>query len=137
MSKRVLFCGDRNWTDRETIKALLLFVKNDFGYDTLIEGEARGADSIAREEAEKLGFEVLKFPADWDKYHKGAGPIRNRHMLVEGKPTLVVAFHKNLEESKGTRNMVEISHAAKIKVIVVRGMHDRYIYGNTSIISCA
>jgi hypothetical protein len=118
MNKRVLFCGGRDYTDRATIKAWLSKVQKQ-GYDTLIEGEARGADTIAREEAEKMGFTVLKFPADWTKYHRAAGPIRNKQMLTEGKPELVVAFHDDIENSKGTKNMVTISRKAGIQTIVI------------------
>jgi hypothetical protein len=72
---------------------------------TIIEGEARGADSIAREEALALGYEVLRFPANWRQHGKAAGMIRNRQMLVEGKPNLVYAFPTSVN-SIGTRNMV-------------------------------
>jgi hypothetical protein len=77
-----------------------------------IEGEAKGADSLARDVALELGFKVLSFPADWDKYHRAAGPIRNRQMLTEGKPDLVLAFHQDLTRSKGTKNMVTLARRA-------------------------
>jgi hypothetical protein len=118
--KKVLVCGSRDWLDREPIRVWLCKL-HDWGFDTLIEGEARGADTIAREEAEKLGFTVLKFPADWDKYHKAAGPIRNKQMLVEGKPDLVIAFSKDIQNSKGTKNMIQQADSNKppIHTIVV------------------
>ncbi len=131
---RVLICGDRNWTNPSTIRNMLWRLKAN-GYDTVIEGEAKGADSIARDEAKKIGFIVLPFPAKWEEYKekypvaqfgmkwKTAGTDRNTQMLVEGKPDLVVAFHNNLAKSKGTRNMVEQARKAGIKVIV-RGEND-------------
>ena len=112
MGKRVLITGDRNWTDAPTIRHWLLELKS-VGYDTLIEGEALGADTIAREEAEKLGFTIAEslpgvkgFPANWELHHRAAGPIRNTQMLKEGKPDLFVAFHPHILQSKGTRNMI-------------------------------
>uniref|UniRef100_A0A6M3LBB5 DUF2493 domain-containing protein n=1 Tax=viral metagenome TaxID=1070528 RepID=A0A6M3LBB5_9ZZZZ len=101
------------------------------GFDTLIEGEATGADSIARDEAKKLGFTVLPFPAKWEEYKqkypvkefgmkwKSAGTDRNTQMLVEGKPDLVVAFHSNIGTSKGTKNMINQAKKAGIKVILI------------------
>lgn len=74
--------------------------------DVVIEGEARGADTMAREAAEQLGIPVLPFPADWTRFGKAAGPIRNRQMLTEGKPTEVIAFHHDISKSRGTRDMV-------------------------------
>jgi YspA, cpYpsA-related SLOG family len=103
---RVIFCGDRNWSDRGWITQVMTALKDNLGNFTVIEGEARGADSIARDVAESLGLPVLKFPADWDKYRKAAGPIRNNQMLTEGRADGVVAFHLDIQQSKGTTNMI-------------------------------
>ena len=119
MGKRALVCGDRNWTNREAIIAWLSKLK-DWGYDTVIEGEAKGADSIARDEAKEMGFEVIGFPAKWDLYGKAAGPIRNRQMLVEGKPDLVLAFHSDIQHSKGTASMLRLARASKVESILVQ-----------------
>ena len=72
----------------------------------IIEGECIGADKQSRIFAEKRGIQVLRFPADWEKYGKGEGVIRNTQMLIEGKPDIVVAFHNDIENSKGTKNMI-------------------------------
>jgi len=108
---RILICGDRHWFDRETIKKYLKSLPTG---TIIIEGEAPGADTIAREEAEKLGLEVLKYEAKWARYGRGAGPIRNLQMITEGKPNLVVAFHNNIERSRGTKNMLKQAEEHKI-----------------------
>ena len=113
---KVLICGDRDWTDREAIREWLCKLQ-DWGYDAVIEGGARGADTIAGEEARRMGMEVEVHPARWDLYGKGAGPIRNRAMLEE-KPDLVLAFHSDLTSSKGTANMVGLAKQAGITVIL-------------------
>lgn|SRR5215831_2138738 len=82
---------------------------------TIIHGAARGADSLAAEAAKELGFEVLAFPADWSTYHKSAGPIRNRQMINE-RPDFVWAFHDNLRDSKGTKDMVKVAGQLGYKV---------------------
>ena len=99
---RLLVCGDRNWWDALTIRTELFSRMPS----VVIEGEARGADTIAREEAESLGIPVEKYPADWEKHGRAAGPIRNKQMIDEGKPDFVLAFHDDYENSRGTRNMV-------------------------------
>lgn len=84
------------------------------------EGEARGADRLAAEAARRLGIpshRILRFPAKWGKYGKAAGPIRNQQMLDEGKPTLVLAYHNDLENSKGTKDMVSRAEAAGVTVM--------------------
>lgn len=108
--ERVLVCGSRDWTDKFVISYLLIF------YDSVIHGGCRGADQLAGEAAAELGIPVQVFPAAWDKYGKAAGPIRNQQMLDEGKPTKVVAFHDDLENSKGTMDMIRRAHRAGISV---------------------
>jgi hypothetical protein len=115
---KVLICGDRNWSNIERVVDKLMELQ-DRGYTTLIEGEANGADRIAKEAAKVLGFTIEAYPADWQKYGKAAGPIRNRQMLVEGKPDLVVAFHGDLENSRGTKNMVNQAIRANIDVRII------------------
>ena len=114
-----LICGDRKWSNTKLILSCVKSLYYEMGYDTLVEGEARGADTIARKCAELIGMKVLKFPANWDKHGKRAGPIRNQQMLDEGKPDLVVAFHNNIEQSKGTKDMVNRAKKANIPIYVI------------------
>jgi hypothetical protein len=76
----------------------------------LIEGDARGADRIAGEGADLRGVEHVKFPADWEKLGRKAGPIRNEQMLRAGKADLVVAF----PGARGTAHMVRIAREAGV-----------------------
>jgi hypothetical protein len=112
--------------------AIRSFLKNEVPADAIIiEGEARGADKMARQEAEKLGMTVERYPANWEVtddtpphrirqrkdgtlYDVAAGPIRNTQMLKEGKPDRVVAFHSNIKRSKGTADMIRQAKAAGI-----------------------
>ena len=111
---KILVCGDRNWVDKKAIFREL----SKYPRDTIvIEGEARGADSLARVVALGLGVSVERYPANWDKYGRAAGPIRNQQMLDQ-KPDLVLAFHADLDNSKGTRDMVIRARKAGIEVLV-------------------
>lgn len=114
---KVLICGDRHWTDRELIRSWLSKLQ-DWGYDTVLEGKASGADSIAGEEAKLMGMTVLEFPAEWQRYGRAAGPIRNRQMLDQ-LPSLVVAFHKNISASRGTKDTLEEAKKRCIETILV------------------
>ena len=112
----VLVCGSRDYTNRLLITERLCALQDD-GYDTLIEGEARGADTIAKLAGEALGMQIMPFPADWDKYGKRAGYIRNQQMLDEGHPDLVVAFYSRPVKSRGTQMMVDIARKAGVPVV--------------------
>jgi hypothetical protein len=87
----------------------------------IIHGAARGADLIAGEIALSIeGVKVEEYPAQWEKHGKKAGPLRNVQMLQEGQPELVIAFHDDLANSKGTRHMATIAAKQGLDVYVVR-----------------
>lgn len=102
---RLLICGDRHWEDKNLIKDAILVLP--VLPEVIIEGEAPGADRLAREVARGLAIPILPFAANWKRYNKAAGPIRNKQMLIEGRPTVVWAFHDNFVQSRGTRDMVK------------------------------
>lgn len=118
---RLLVCGSRDWADRDAMYGFLDRLAALYDIDVVIEGEARGADMMAAEWAEARGYSVLRFPADWSRHGKRAGPIRNEQMLVEGKPDLVVAFHPHIAESKGTADMVRRARKAEVDVLIESG----------------
>lgn len=92
--------------------------------DTMIvHGTARGVDTLAKFVAERIGLKVINdgkgFPADWKRYGRCAGPIRNQVMIDEGRPDLVLAFHTNIDESRGTKDMIDRANKVRIKVILI------------------
>lgn len=107
---RVLVCGGRDYEDRETLERVL----DTIPITTLIVGDARGADALARSYGyRKQGIaQISMYGADWAKHGKMAGPIRNKQMLRCGDPELVVAF----PGGKGTANMVTQARKAGVKV---------------------
>ncbi|SPN79601.1 Hypothetical protein BRZCDTV_435 [Brazilian cedratvirus IHUMI] len=116
---RVLVCGDRHWSDRKFLEDYL----DKINIDTLIQGDCSGADRLAKDYAERKKIPCLSFPANWNEHGKRAGPLRNALMLKEGKPDFVVAFHDNIEESKGSKDMK--NKAKKAGLAVVIASHER------------
>lgn len=110
---RVLVCGGRDFNDTAFAYRELDRIHKHEGIDVVIEGDARGADRIAGYWARKKRLENLKFPADWETHGRAAGPIRNRQMLTEGRPDLVVAF----PGGNGTADMCEAAREANVPVI--------------------
>lgn len=118
---RVLVCGDRNWRDMIAIERELKKLPPG---TIIIHGAAKGVDTLAKFVAEKIGLIVINdgkgFPADWKRYGRGGGVIRNQQMIDEGKPDLVLAFHENIAESRGTKDMVNRARGVGVKVEIFK-----------------
>jgi hypothetical protein len=113
---KVLVCGGRRYSDALTLGSWLGGIQRDHGITEIIQGGATGADFLACRFADFKNIPVRTFTAEWDRFGKAAGPIRNRRMLEEGNPDLVVAF----PGGTGTADMVSRARAANIKVIEVK-----------------
>ena len=113
---RVLVTGSRDWTKENVIQEELRAL---IPIDLLIFGDATGVDEIAWRAAEELRIPYLRIQANWAKYGKAAGPLRNAEMLERGRPSLVLAFHEDLQHSKGTKDMVKQAKATKIPVKLI------------------
>ncbi|MDO6967009.1 SLOG family protein [Rhizobium alvei] len=126
---KVLVCGGRHFgvyppaaTDdkRKRVRAEMRLANEtldcihvDRKITRIINGGASGADTLARAWAERKMVSCLTEIADWSKYGKAAGPMRNQKMLDEYKPDLVVAF----PGGRGTADMVSRARVAGVEVI--------------------
>ena len=112
----VLVCGGREYCDFAAVCRTLDRLRASTDRPLLIvHGAARGADSMASAWVKRLGDERtddMPFPADWTKHRRAAGPIRNRQMLRETSPHLVLAFPGR----NGTEDMCSIAEAAGMPV---------------------
>ena len=112
---RVLVCGSRDWQDIHAIRMRLVTLPPS---SVIVHGGAVGADRIAAFLAEDFGFTVEEYKADWNRYGKPAGIIRNIEML-DTRPDLVVAFHRN--NSRGTLHTITEARKRGILVEVHEG----------------
>lgn len=130
---RVIVTGSRYWTNHVPIWKALAELYKVTNHLIVVHGDSRdrkgnrtGADGLADEwcfNSIRLGLNVTceRWPADWAKYRKAAGPIRNQEMVkagvwceqcgVDGK---VLAFP--LGVSRGTRGCMEFAEAAGLVV---------------------
>lgn len=125
---RIIVAGGRDFADYDllfnTLSDLLCELDDGIIVDSpndvkFISGTCRGADSLGEQFAYTYGYEVIRFPADWDKYGKSAGYRRNYDMAkyaAEAKTAILVAFWDC--KSKGTKNMIDIAKRYGIDVIV-------------------
>lgn len=114
---KVLCTGSREWDDIRTIAREL----QCFPVGTIvIHGGCRGADTACDVVARELGFETRVYHADWTKHHRAAGPRRNQQMIDSECPIdLCLAFHDDIESSKGTKDMMKRAKKAGIETRLI------------------
>lgn len=87
------------------------------GYATgVVSGTAKGADQIGEKWAAEHGLDVIRFPANWKRYGRGAGPVRNR-MMAEKAHGLVAVWDG---QSRGTTSMINLARQRGLRVFVHR-----------------
>lgn len=116
---RVIIAGSRGFDDYNLLvgKCNYLLSEKMKTHDiVIISGTARGADQLGEKFAEEMGYELEKYPADWDKYGKSAGYIRNKEMAEHADA--VICFWDG--SSLGTKHMVDIAKEKGLIVKVIR-----------------
>ena len=116
-SYKVIVAGGRDFADYAYLKEKLDEVFASLGdLDShpieIISGMAKGADTLGIRYAEEHKLTMVLSPANWKKYRRKAGILRNMNMLVTA--THLVAFWDG--NSHGTKHMIEIAKAKGIPV---------------------
>jgi hypothetical protein len=111
---KILVCGGRAFNNRELFASAMA----DYAVKAtrIIHGAAGGADTMAGVWARANGIAEVACPADWERYGRAAGPIRNAEMLERYVPDLVIAF----PGGRGTADMVRRATRARIPVIQIK-----------------
>ena len=115
--KKLLVSGSRTITDKRKV-----FLELDFMIDgvlhgedvTILEGGARGVDTLAREYAIERNIPYEEHPADWDKNGRAAGYIRNVEMVKEADIALIIWDGK----SKGTAHAMKMCEKKGVKYLL-------------------
>lgn len=105
---KLIIAGGRNVTDPTIVgRAVFHFdlmpkTINEAVLFKVVVGGASGVDYLAEQWANDNKFGIVLFKADWDKYGKSAGPIRNGKMADYGDELLAIWDGV----SRGTANMI-------------------------------
>ena len=114
---KIIIAGTRTFNDKHLLFCQMdyLIAKFDLQYFEVISGTAEGADKLGEEWGKERHATITRFPADWNKHGKAAGPIRNAEMADVAD--ICVVFWDG--KSKGTKNMIEtaLSKGLMVKVI--------------------
>ena len=116
---KIIIAGGRDFMDYNLLKEKtnkILQEKKVTHKIVIISGCARGADTLGLRYASENAFDVEEYPADWDKYGKKAGYVRNVEM-AENADSLI-AFWDG--KSKGTKHMIDIATERNLPTRVIR-----------------
>lgn len=91
-------------------------VESGFGHliTEVVSGTARGIDKAGEQWAHLNLIPVKQFPADWDRYGRSAGHLRNKQMAKHSEA--LIAIHDG--ESPGTFGMISTAKMMGLRVHV-------------------
>ena len=119
---RIVICGGRHFNDYEQLKTTITYFlkqrKIEIENVEIVSGHCQGADMLGEQYAKEYGLNLTIFPADWQRYKRKAGPIRNKQMIeyiMQTENKAVIAFVS--ENSKGTKQTVLLAKRAGIFVV--------------------
>lgn len=114
----VAVAGYREFTDTSVFEEQLDKILSKYKVTKIHTGDCRGTDTMAVTYAIKKGIPYTVFTANWNKYGRSAGPIRNQEM-IKGTKLLVAFAHRN---SKGTFNTIKLARKNRIKTIIFKDL---------------
>lgn len=125
---RVIIAGSRKFKNYDILKSTVdsvmkyvLWNRDDTA--TFVSGHADGADMLGEQYAGEKGCHCDIFPAEWERYGKTAGFIRNERMAqfatADGYKGVLIAFY-NGNVSGGTKNMIDYALRYEMFVYVVK-----------------
>lgn len=116
---KIVIAGGRDFLDynllREKVNKILQ-EKRVTHKIVIISGCARGADTLGLRYASENVFDVEEYPAEWDKYGKKAGYMRNVEMAENANA--LIAFWDG--KSKGTKHMIDIATERNLPIRVIK-----------------
>lgn len=125
---RVIIAGSRDFNDFPMLMSKCTDIlsgiantNNNIDKVRIVSGTARGADQLGEQYAKLVGYEVSRFPADWNNLGKRAGYVRNAEMakfaVKDGNYGVLVAFWDG--KSKGTKHMIDLANKHGLEVHIV------------------
>lgn len=116
---RLVVAGSRDFNNYDMLCSALDEVIGELKAEynvTIVSGTANGADKLGEKYAEKHGLKIERHPANWGRYGRGAGPIRNAEM-VKASDGVVVFWNG---ESTGAKNIIDCAKAENHLIKVVK-----------------
>lgn len=110
---KIAIIGSRTFDDYSLLQETLKLYKSKI--TLIVSGAAKGADSLGEKWALENNIKTLIFPANWNKYGKRAGFIRNEDIIKNCD--CVIAFWDN--KSKGTAHSISLCEKYNIPYKII------------------
>ena len=107
---RVIIAGSRTIADYSILERILTESGIMSGISEVVSGGARGVDALGESWGRAHGLPVRVFPAEWTRFGRRAGYIRNAAM-IEYADILLVIWDGH---SRGSRMILDLAQAADI-----------------------
>jgi|3_EtaG_2_1085321.scaffolds.fasta_scaffold00247_15 hypothetical protein len=111
---KVIIAGGRNFHTYSVVKKAI--EESGYPITEVVCGCADGVDSLGELWAKQNNIPISRFPADWNKFGRGAGPIRNQQMAEYAEGLIAVWNGK----SRGTGDMVTRANNEKLSLFIQR-----------------
>lgn len=111
---KTIIAGSRGINDIGYVRAVI--PKTGWNITEVVSGGAKGVDTCGEEWARENDIPWRVFPAEWDRFGKGAGYIRNSEMADYADALIAIWDGK----SRGTKNMIESAKRKGLKVYVYK-----------------
>lgn len=112
---KLIVAGSRGFNDYKLLKNKLDFFLKKQTNISIISGTAKGADKLGERYAREKDYDLIQLPAEWDKYGKKAGYLRNVEMA--NIADAVVLFWDG--KSNGTKHMLDIAKEKELMIRVI------------------
>ncbi|CAM1347852.1 DUF2493 domain-containing protein [Tenacibaculum sp. HL-MS23] len=113
---KIIIAGSRNFTNYQKLKHECdKFLDKQKNIEIISGAHYKGADKLGEKYASEKNINIIKFPADWIKYGKAAGPKRNKQMAIYADA--LIAFWDG--KSKGTKNIIQLAKQRQLKTRII------------------
>lgn len=118
---KVIIAGSRTIDDYDLVEKCIIQFISKFGLITeVICGEAKGVDKLGKQWALKNNIPVKSFYANWEKYRKSAGALRNKEMAIYASTNNGGCLAIQENQSRGTENMISLAEYFKLKTMIIK-----------------
>ena len=113
---KVIIAGGRDFNDYDLLKKKVSKILSNKSEIEIVSGTANGADKLGERYANEFNLNLKQFPANWDKFGKRAGYLRNKDMAIYANAC--ICFWNG--QSKGTEHMINLAKSQGIPLRIIK-----------------